>query len=236
MVFHDFPTSIPDSDSENAQTQHFVPEGPQKPYENCVKIIPIIKSDGAQEVPRGRYRIPSRLYEAMRAYLDPNLEWGFVMCCVGAWNPEGVEKRIEELESYLESLSGDNDGPDGDSDFEFSDIDIKQEELAERTEARNGPKVIIPPLIDLTSHRKESDQDSNAASDAEINEDKKRRKLPPRKLTLKAKESEQANKRKKLQRNGRAGRKSQRRPIQSAELKATSNDDASPCTSGVSAK
>ncbi|KAL8800846.1 MAG: hypothetical protein Q9182_004866 [Xanthomendoza sp. 2 TL-2023] len=97
----------------------------RKSYHNCVKVFPILSHPYATEAapPRGRYPISSRLYEAIRAYLDSDSEWGFVVCCVGDREATVIEKRIEQLEAYLDRFPQELDGSPGTD----HDVDIDSE-------------------------------------------------------------------------------------------------------------
>ncbi|KAL8888564.1 MAG: hypothetical protein Q9192_006157 [Flavoplaca navasiana] len=74
-------------------------------YKNCLTLVPITHPSDAQKPGlRGQYRIPPELYDSLSRFLNPNLKWGFVMCCVGGQAGLQVEKRLTSVEKYLDDF------------------------------------------------------------------------------------------------------------------------------------
>ncbi|KAL9035627.1 MAG: hypothetical protein Q9180_004762 [Flavoplaca navasiana] len=74
-------------------------------YENCLTLIPITHPSDAQKPGlKGQYRIPPELYDSLSKFLNPNLKWGFVMCCVGGQDGRQVENRLTSVEKYLDNF------------------------------------------------------------------------------------------------------------------------------------
>ncbi|KAL8821028.1 MAG: hypothetical protein Q9223_000867 [Gallowayella weberi] len=156
-----------------------------KSYQNCVKVLPFPSLPDVRKAapPRGRYEIPSRLYEAMRAYLDPDVRTPIQhrnpFFSPQLINAVALEKRIEQLEAYVDRFPQELDGsPWMDRDIVIGDEgQIRQDDGDGMDET---PSEVHSTESDFVFSSFEKDRESVAVNEAEGMENNTSRKMPQR--------------------------------------------------------
>ncbi|KAL8853696.1 MAG: hypothetical protein Q9221_001507 [Calogaya cf. arnoldii] len=146
-----------------------VPDTEQSVQENTLTLIPITHpSDPQKAATRGSYKIPSTLHDSLSKFLNPDLKWGFVMCCVGGQNEVRLRSRIASVEKYLDDYTVNSEN-EVDRHEEAKDDEGK---IVEATKANRGAGVVeIHPRIKNEVTEEVHDTDDGLKSHITIREE-----------------------------------------------------------------